>query len=485
MAKSLESLVKNKKILAVVCNQWGDTGKGKFSDYFAATWADVIARGTGGNNAGHTTVINGKKRIFHLVPSGIIYEDKVNVLGNGMVIDLAVLIGELDELDKENISYNNLMISEDAHVIMPYQIDMDKKKDASQKQGGVGSTGRGIGPCYSDKIARRGIMVRDIFNPDAVVKKIKKASEFYPGIEIKTEEILANLAKHGQRLKPFIRNTISEMHEFARQGKKILLEGAQGILLSIEYGTYPFVTSSDCSINGTAAGVGLSAKAVDMTLGIVKFPYMTRVGGGPFPTELGGDISENYCAATDECGKSLYSLKTELENADIPFEIKSDGQIKYNHHHPNIVTLLNSSDDFDKGMGIRLSGEEYGATTGRPRRTGWTDLNALKYAIGINGPDIILTKADVLQGAKTIRLATRYTGADNAPVEFTRDAEKLKTCRPSYTSFKGFDEDISAIKNYKDLPDGLKRSITFLEEQTGAKVRMVSVGSDQSETIIK
>ena len=290
----LDKLLKNVQTIAVICNQWGDTGKGKFSDYFASQWADVTARGTGGNNAGHTVVVNGKEKIFHLIPAGVTNDSlgKTTILGNGMVIDLAVLSSELDDLDKEGVSYNNLLISRDANVIMPYHINRDKAKHQSQKKGGIGSTGRGIGPCYTDKVARRGIMINDLFNRDRLVKKINKVREFYLEQKIDTENIIEQLKPYAERIEPFVRDTVAEMHNFMRGGKKILLEGAQGLLLSIEHGTYPYVTSSDCSLNGTASGVGLSAKNIDLSLGIVKFPFMTRVGAGPFPTELGGCVAE-------------------------------------------------------------------------------------------------------------------------------------------------------------------------------------------------
>jgi len=295
---SLKKLTKDVKTIAIVCNQWGDTGKGKFSDYFASEWADVIARGTGGNNAGHTVVVNGKERIFHLLPAGIVYDGagKINILGNGMVIDLEALVKEIAQLKGDNMTCDNLMISEDAHVIMPYHVKRDLNVNASLKSGGIGSTGRGIGPTYADKIARRGIMIKDLFSEDVLFKKVKKAIDFYQDAPVSISDVIEELKPLAKQIKPHVRDTIKEMHGFLKQGKKVLLEGAQGLLLSIEYGTYPYVTSSDCSINGTAAGVGISAGAVDLTLGVVKFPYMTRVGGGPFPTELGGPDSERYCS---------------------------------------------------------------------------------------------------------------------------------------------------------------------------------------------
>ena len=233
----LECLLGKAQVAAVVCNQWGDTGKGKIVDLFAAQWADVIARGTGGNNAGHTVIVNGKQRIFHLLPSGITYDEqgKVNLMGNGMVIDLGVLCRELDALEKDGGTYRNLMISRDAQVTMPYHILRDKE-DQSQAAGGIGTTGRGIGPCYADKIARRGVAIRDLYNKDILAEKIRKAAQFYPEQKIekdRIEEIVEQLQPLAGRIKPYVRDTIGEMHRFIQQGKHVLLEGAQGFLLNI------------------------------------------------------------------------------------------------------------------------------------------------------------------------------------------------------------------------------------------------------------
>jgi len=471
---SLEKIVEGKQVIALVCCQWGDTGKGKYSDLFAKYWADVIARGTGGNNAGHTTVINGKKRIFHLIPAGIVYdkEGKTNILGNGMVIDPKILCGELDELDKEGLNYNNLMISEDAHVIMPYHIERDIKKDKSQKDGGVGSTGRGIGPCYADKIARRGIFIRDLFDADRLAKKIKKAIEFYPDVSVNIDQIIQELMPYAEKIRPFVRETISEMQKFVKQGKKILLEGAQGTLLSIEFGTYPYCTSSDCSANGTASGAGLPAGIVHV-LGIVKFPYMTRVGAGPFPTEFGGSKSEEYCANAE------HTVRFELNKYKIPFKEK-EGFVSYDYHHPDIINLMNSKDPFEQGIGIRLAGEEYGATTGRPRRTGWTDLMALRYAISLNGPDLILTKPDVLQGADEFKLAISYERLN----EFTRDPDALRKVKPVYISIEGFNQDISQINDIKDLPKGIAKAMWYITNAAGGFIRIISTGPEQNQNII-
>jgi len=479
----LDDLLKGVQTVAIICNQWGDTGKGKFSDYFASQWADVTARGTGGNNAGHTVVVNGKEKIFHLIPAGISNDSsgQITVLGNGMVIDLPVLSHELGELDAERITYNNLMISKDANIIMPYHVNRDKAKHQSQKSGGIGSTGRGIGPCYTDKVARRGIIIGDLFDRDKLSRKIDRAKETYSEQNINTSEVIDQLMPFAESIRPFVRDTVSEMHRFMREGKKILLEGAQGLLLSIEHGTYPYVTSSDCSLNGTASGVGLSAKMIDLPLGIVKFPFMTRVGAGPFPTELGGRRSEDYCA------EDGHTKIDELTKYGIDHQV-TDKIVKYNKNDPRILEMINSGDEFIQGIGIRLAAGEYGATTGRPRRTGWTDAVVAKYAVGINGPIMVLTKPDSISGAKQFKLSYGYKSGDILPVQivedFSRDERSLREVDPAYQTYDGYG-DINGVRSYDKLPESLRKAIGDFETFTGGKVAVVSVGADREETIVR
>ncbi len=476
---NIEKLVRDSKVIAVVCNQWGDTGKGKIVDYLSEN-VDVIARGTGGNNAGHTVILNGREKIFHLLPTGILKDSqgKKTILGNGMVIDLQALCTEIDELDHEKLSYNNLMISKDASLIMPYHIEMDKAKNQSQKDGGIGSTGRGIGPCYTDKIARRGIFMEDLFNKDKLTKKILRDSEFYSRQKINVEEIIDELDPYISRIKPFVRDTVSEMHKSLRQGKKILLEGAQGLLLSVEHGTYPYVTSSDCSLNGTCSGVGISARVVDLPLGVFKFPFMTRVGAGPFPTELGGRSSEEYCAAGTE-----HDILFELEKYGVSFT-KENGCIKYNHHDPKIIELMNSNDSFTQGVGIRLAAKEYGATTGRPRRTGWTDLISARYAININGPLMVLTKPDSISGIEKFKLGHNYKNGDSIVEDFSKDGEFLKKVIPTFITYKGY-RDISSVRKYDELPSSLQTAIRDFENFTGGETVAISVGAEKDAIIFK
>jgi adenylosuccinate synthase len=473
---NLEKLVKDMQVIAVVCNQWGDTGKGKFSDYFAEYWADVIARGTGGNNAGHTVVVNGEQRVFHLLPVGIVHDvrGKVNILGNGMVIDLKVLNEELNELDSEGISYNNLMISEDAHVIMPYHVSIDKINNQSQANGGIGSTGRGIGPAYEDKVGRRGVTVSDLLDRDTLAKKIRKNLERYIEnsgeylvLNNKVEEILFNIKPHIERIEPFIRDTDSAMDDFLRKGKRVLIEGAQGFLLSFEHGTYPYVTSSDCSLNGTANGIGISAKKVDLPLGIIKFPFMTRVGAGPFPTEIGGSTSENYCA-----------------NPKINYETEMNMfGINENNMREKIRKLINSDDLMDKSIGMRLAAREYGATTRRPRRIGWTDAVAARYSVRINGGIFVLTKVDSISGMDEFRVCYEYIDENKKTTNFNKKEAFLRRIKPVFRNYNGY-ADIQDIRDYSKLPGSLRQSIEDFKSFTGGEVPIISVGPERDQTII-
>ncbi len=477
--EKINKLLKDVQVLAVICNQWGDTGKGKFSDYFASEWADIIARGTGGNNAGHTVVIGDKERIFHLIPAGIVYDKKgkISVLGEGMVIDIKVLLEELKELKEEGYSYSNLKISKYAHVIMPYHIEQDKAKNLSQKKGGIGSTGRGIGPCYADKIRRKGIMIKDLFDRETLKKKISDIRSYYPNLKIEEEPILEEFGQYAEKIKGYVCDTGQLIRQAQEEGKKILIEGAQGLLLSIDHGTYPYVTSSDCSLNGTANGVGLGANKVDMVLGIIKYPFMTRVGGGPFPTELGGQRSAEYCS-NDE-----YKKEYELKKYGVPHKIVGE-KAKYDPSDKKIIEMINSSDEFVQGVGIRLAAGEYGATTRRPRRTGWTDAVTARYATKINGPLFILTKADALAGADKFRICFGYKKGQETLTEFERDINILDKVSPYYKEYEGYD-DISKIRDYEELPASLKESIKDFEDFTGGKVVIVSVGPERDETIVR
>lgn len=491
-------LLKGVNTLAIVCDQWGDTGKGKFVDFFA-DWADVIARGTGGANAGHTISLNGKEHVFHLVPSGILHDSKgkVNIIGTGTVIDPKVVCDELKILSKEGLTHKNLRISQNAKLVLPQHLVMDQVKeiDASGK---IGTTGRGIGPAYVDHYDRIGLVMNDLLNPDSFINKLQRnlrdkirlLKTFDPKVIsdimhssrlsngrfwdsetiFNAEAIMECYLAYSKILGELIRDT-DEFLQKSVGKKKILLEGAQGNLLSIDYGTYPFVTSSDCSIRGLTKGVGLKETDVDLTLGIVKAFYMTRVGEGPFLTELGGNESAMWC------GSRRANKETELSEY---------GKLD-----------VNQDDPFMSGVAIRMAGNEYGATTGRPRRTGWLDLPLLRYSMKISGPNTILTKLDVLDQCKQIRIchAYRYFGKDYKIGNCTiRDSQVLKTaimddeiirhCMPLYTDFPGWETPIHEIDSLAKLPANLKRILRFVEKKTGMNTRIISVGKDREQTIV-
>jgi len=474
----LDDLLRGVKTIAIVCNQWGDSGKGKFSHYFSQ-WAEVIARGTGGNNAGHTVVVNREEKILHLIPAGILYDSlgKFTILGNGTVIEISALSQEIAELNAEGIACNNLMVSKDANVVMPYHVNRDKSRDQSLEKGGIGSTGRGIGPCYDDKVARRGVLIEDLFDRDKLARKIKEVKERYPEQTINTDEVIETLMPSAEKIRPFVRDTVSEVHRFRKEGKKILLEGAQGLLLSIEHGTYPYVTSSDCSLNGTASGVGLSARMVDLPLGIVKFPFMTRVGGGPFPTELGGRKSEDYCA------EKGHTKVDELTQYEIPHQV-IDGKVLYDKADPKILKMMNSEDEFIGGIGIRLAAGEYGATTGRPRRIGWTDAVSARYAVEINGPFMILTKPDSISGIEQFKICYGYKEEDKTTETFSRNEGFLRKVSPDLQLYDGY-KDIKGIRNFSRLPTSIKQSIKDFEAFTVGRAVIVSTGDDREDTIVR
>jgi len=495
----LTNFLQGKKTISVVCNQWGDTGKGKFVDYFAQ-WADIIARGTGGANAGHTIILNNKKYVFHLVPSGILFDSfgKICIIGQGVAFDPRAFIEELDILDTENQSYDNLKISLNAKLVMPYHLLLDRLKESNAGKNKIGTTGRGIGPLYVDHYDRKGLIVNDILNKDIFKEKLKRSlKDKMKIIETYDKDLIKNILSHNhlengafyneetildldkiveyytEKYANRLRKYICDSELFLRNnlGKKnILLEGAQGYLLSIDYGSYPFVTSSDPSILGLAKGVGLKESDLDLNLGIVKAFYMTRVGEGPFPTELGGKVSDVHCST-----KNRDFEKNEYPNADI-----------------------NSNDEFTQGVAIRFAGNEYGATTGRPRRTGWLDLPLLRTASTINGNDLILTKIDVLSACNTIKLCDyyEYVGEDyfygdillkkGDKIETAiTDSFVLNNCKPIYSEHEGWLSEITSIKEYDDLPEKLKKIIEYIENKTNTKVRIVSVGAERDETILR
>lgn len=466
---NLEKLVgKDSQIAAVLCLQYGDSGKGKISDMLMREWGDVNARGTGGANAGHTVYVNGKKKVFHLLPVGVTYdrEEKISILGQGMVIDPLELLNEIDGVLASGGSCNNLRVSRDAHVVMPYHIDMDRANKA-QTNGGIGSTGRGIGPAYADKIARFGVTMGDLIEKDNLVSRLRKIKSDNSERTINIDELVATMEKIAPKLLPFIRDTSSDIHDLLVEGKRIVLEGAQGALLSVEHGMYPYVTSSDCTLNGTASGVGLSARAVDCVLGVCKFPFMSKVGGGPFPTELGGDKSAAYCAEEIN-GKSAHTKQ---------FEEAEWGD--------RVNELMNSEDSFLQGIGVRIATGEHGATTGRPRRVGWTDAVSARYAARITSVDkLVLTKTDVPEELEHIRFCRAYELDGKTLSVFPRSPNDTKRVRPIYTrKYKGpFAR--AGTQDYASVPIELKRAISDFRDCVGVPIGAISTGPHAEDMII-
>lgn len=486
--------------VAVVCNQWGDTGKGKFVDLLGE-WAEVIARGTGGANAGHTVRVGEKKYIFHLVPSGILYDAKGtwNIIGGGTAFDPRAMVEELGILDREGLSYTHLLIAQNARLVLPQHILLDRVQESAAKQGKIGTTGRGIGPVYADYYARMGLCVNDLLNKDSFRKKLERNLReklrllrsydpavireilHHPHLEqgrfwearefLNSEAIIEAYTAYGRRLEGMIRETDVFVREAHAKKQRILLEGAQGNLLSVDIGTYPFVTSSDCSLRGLAQGVGLRERDVDLCLGIVRGFYMTRVGEGPFPTELGGAQSAVWCATA--------GITKVTEAAQFPH------------------ASLDDQDSFSQGIGLRMAGDEYGATTGRPRRTGWLDLPLLRYCLAYSGPEVIFTKLDVLDTAKEICICTEYVykgpeyrlGATLFQKGMkirtaVADPEILAYCVPVYRCFPGWHTSISGVRDYAALPRALKDLTSFVEKEVGVRVRVLSVGPDRGQTIV-
>ncbi len=426
--------------VVVIGAQWGDEGKGKVVDLLTEH-AQVVVRFQGGNNAGHTLVVGGQKTVLHLIPSGILHAGKTCVIGNGVVIDPAVLLKEIDALRTRGFlnDANQLLISEAAHVIFPWHKHLDALREKSRGGGAIGTTGRGIGPAYEDKVARHGIRVRDLLDADKLRKRVRERlgsvrDELTRLAKLgKVEDpdldegtIVGEYAAYGARLKEFVRDCSLFLSEQVRKGARVLFEGAQGTLLDVDHGTYPYVTSSNCVAGNAAVGSGLGPTAIDRVMGISK-AYTTRVGGGPFPTEL------------------------------------------------------------DDALGDRLRkvGDEFGATTGRPRRCGWLDTVVLRYAARVNGFwGIALTKLDVLSGIESLRICTSYELDGKIITEFPGDLDDLSRVKPVYEDLAGWGKKLSGARTLDDLPEAALRYVRRVEEICGVPVVCVSVGADRGETIL-
>ncbi|MBW2987461.1 adenylosuccinate synthetase [Candidatus Woesearchaeota archaeon] len=483
--------MKDVQVASVLCFQWGDTGKGKIVACLAP-WADINIRGTGTNNAGHTFYVKyeGKdhKCITHFIPAGIQYDGlgKITILGSGMGISQQGLLEEMAELEGAGITFNNMMISEDANVIMPYHQTADAP-NKSMKDGSVGSTGKGTGPMYSDHVARRGIKFRDLFNRDVFATKVRKIyGKYYSEQGINVDDMIAGQLELFEKIKPYVKDTKNYIRLALRENKKILIEGAQGALLSYEFGSYPFVTSSDPTILGTARGCDIPINCVDLVIGLVKFPVMTRVGPGPFPTEYGGRKSEDYCAEGDGY-KNVKSVEEE-KYADVP-----------------ILEMINDPDPFIKGIGLRRALDEYGATTGRPRRTGMIDAVAGRHAVEVNsvGPRVILasTKSDCVRGMEKIDICTGYGYQKEEPFYtaegaidngtrfldwFPTNSDLLYRFAPGIIeSLPGFNEDIKDVRDYNELPESLELAHRKFEHFVRAPFGMISVGPGTDEIIVR
>jgi adenylosuccinate synthase len=427
------------KIMAsvvVVGTQWGDEGKGKIVDILTR-YADYIVRFQGGNNAGHTLVVEGKKFIFHIIPSGILYEDKVCMIGNGVIIDPAVLLAEMDELHEKGLQVTprRLLISENAHLIMPYHQSLDQAKEAALATGKkIGTTGRGIGPCYMDKVGRVGIKAGDLLDDDLFRERLQENIEEknflltkkYNSAPVSFETIYAAFQGFAERLIPFIGNVSVELDRARKGGQNILFEGAQGTQLDIDHGTYPFVTSSNTIAGNACNGSGFGPAHIDSVIGILK-AYTTRVGEGPFPTELFDGVGDE----------------------------------------------------------LQRKGGEFGATTGRKRRCGWLDGVVAADATRLNGlTGLALTKLDVLSGHPVLKMATEYELAGKRLSAMPSNIRQAAAVKPVYEELAGWQEDISGVRDFDDLPVKTREYIRRIEEFTGVEAVIVSVGPDRDETML-
>ncbi len=422
--------------IAVVGTQWGDEGKGKIVDLYTEK-SDIVARFQGGNNAGHTLVIKGKKTILHLIPSGILHDNKICIIGNGVVFDPAVFLQEIEELQEGNLLPPNtkLFISEKAHLIMPYHRSIDQARESRTAGKKIGTTGRGIGPAYEDKVARIGIRVGDLYEEDLFREKLRHNLEeknflltnFFKEKSLDEKEITDQYLDYAQKIKSYVTDTSLILDHEIKQGKKVLFEGAQGSHLDIDHGTYPYVTSSNTVSANASCGSGIGPNIINKVVGICK-AYTTRVGEGPFPTELKDDIG--------------------------------------NH--------------------MQQVGQEFGATTGRKRRCGWLDMVLVRQSVRVSGINMLaITKLDVLTGLEKVKICVGYKSANG---NFTHAApasiKALSECQPVYEEFDGWKNDIRYAREMSELPANTRKFLKRLEELAEAKIILVSVGPGREETIV-
>lgn len=419
--------------IAVFGAQWGDEGKGRFVDFLAEE-ADVVVRYQGGNNAGHTIIVDGKTYKLHLIPAGSLYDSKPCIIGNGVVVDPGALLEEMDALEAQGTKLKSFYISDRAHMVMPYHKIMDGISEEKAGSAKIGTTKRGIGPCYTDKAARKGLRMSDLLE-DSFADKLKTIvdeknevlTKIYGAEPLDFDEMLKDFEGYRERLKPYICDTSLMCYDFYKQGKKLLFEGAQGMLLDIDFGTYPFVTSSHPTSGGVSMGAGLPPQALTEVVGVVK-SYTTRVGEGPFVTEL-----------LDEMGEL-----------------------------------------------IRERGHEYGATTGRPRRCGWLDLVIVNFAVRINGiTSIALSRVDTLGEIDKVKVCVGYEIDGKVVNNYPASLEELAKAKPVYREFDGWSGDISHVREYDDLPKAAREYIEFIESETGVPVGMIGVGPQREQCVLR
>jgi len=416
----------------IVGVQWGDEGKGKIVDLLAAQ-ADVVVRFQGGGNAGHTVVVKGEKFVLHLIPSGILHRGSTSVIANGVVVDPQQLLEEMSNLRARGVKIGkNLLISDRAHVVMPWHKLMDQLAEGSDAQK-IGTTKRGIGPCYADKAARKGIRIADLFRPDylqqrleaLVSEKNRVLAALYGAPPLDDDEVFREYRGYAEKIAPHVGDALGFVNDAIDAKKRVLFEGAQGSLLDIDFGTYPYVTSSNSDACGIPAGAGVAPKKVGHILGVAK-AYCTRVGEGPFPTELVDDVGER----------------------------------------------------------LRSVGGEFGSLTGRPRRCGWFDTVTSRHAVRINGIDgLVITKLDVLDQFGEVRVCTAYRLDGKTTNSMPGDCERLARCEPVYKSFPGWKSDTSKVTSFRQLPKNARAYLNYLERELGVPVVMISVGKDREKTI--
>ena len=417
----------------IVGSQWGDEGKGKIIDIIASR-ADVVVRSQGGNNAGHTVVNDGQTYKLHLIPSGILYKNTLCLIGAGVVLDPKDLLSEIDNLSPRGVSFDNLKIDPRAHVVMPWHITLDGLSEKFRGNSDIGTTKRGIGPCYMDKYERCGIRVYDLVHPEVFAEKVRMTgklknkiiTEVYGGEPHDIEAIIKEYTEYGKRLAKYVDDVSVIVYEAAKANKTIMFEGAQATLLDIDFGTYPYVTSSHPLSAGVCVGTGVGPMIISNIIGVAK-AYTTRVGKGPFPTEL-----------NDETGET-----------------------------------------------IRNKGGEFGTTTGRPRRTGWFDAVIVRHSVRVNGlSSLAINKLDTLGGIGDLKVCVAYKKPDGTVIEnFPATLEELADCVPVYETLKGFDDDISSCRSFDELPEACKKYIERLEELCDCHISMVGVGPDREQII--